>query len=484
LKASIVLHIDRLAVYLCNFIYKKLKNSEDLDEIVFMLNSLPSLNLYYQQKIESLLESRAVKIYRDSCERAEVLADQEIINSHHRPAISVLLIKLNQLDPIKVLMHPYFNKAIDSSRTPQCGDFSVRSYYYSVILKNRPIIATQSHWRPESKIAVSKQIGNVTLVANDQKEFTIARSTAEFSETIKNMIEVVGTSNPIPFKDINSCQLSLIIESLKKIEEIAQTQSLIFFLKSDKIIDLDRLFIGKSYADVIEILKAVNYLDIPLLLEYINILIVKQLHFSDIINVAALCTSLENNLPSELRLLIVGMMKKFYKEEIEQFLSKPVKTIMYNAQYCDCVDMVSFALEDKCVLIKMNETSKGWDEKKLYLFDTATSNVVTKISGTSYLNDKDEERVALNKKGTLCLAGRRKLCLWDLKTGKKISEYSGKKVPTLSIAISPDDTYALTGLKSGLVYLRKLFTGEIVKSLKGPNSEVKSMHLSTIANRH
>ncbi len=334
-----------------------------------------------------------------------------------------------------------------------------------------PIIVTQSHWRPESKIAVSSQIGNVTLVANDQKEFTIARSTAEFSETIKNMIEVVGTSNPIPFKDINSNQLSLVIEGLKKIEEIAQIQEC-----NDKIIDLDRLFIGKSYDDVIEILKAVNYLDIPLLLEYINTLIVKQLRFSDITNVAALCTSLENNLPSELRLLIVGMMKKVYKEEIEQFLSKPVKTIMYNARYYDCVDMVSFAYEDKCVLIKMNETNNGRHQKKLYLFDIDTSNVVIQISGKGgYSYETQEEQVALNKKGTLCLAGRRKLCLWDLKTGKKISEYSGKKVPTLSIAISPDDTYALTGSKGGLVYLRKLFTGEIVKSLKGPNSEVKSM---------
>ncbi len=482
LKASIDLGLDGLAVHMCDFIYNRLKNSVDLDEIVFMLKSLSFLNRYYVQKIELRLHADAAKIYKDSCDKAEVLTDQAIVNPHPT-AVSVLLIKLNQLDPTKVVIHPYFRIIIENSNTPL--RVAIKSYCYQVILKNRPVIAVRSDWWPESKISVSTQIGSVTLVANDQKEFTIARSTAEFSETIKNMIEEMGTGNPIPFKDINSNHLSLIVESLKKIEEIAQIQKcsnlapdrLYESLKKIEDMDenqycknitLDWLFIGKSYDDVIEILKAVNYLDIPPLLEYINTLIVKQLFANNITNISALCTSLEKNLPSELRLLIVAMMKKFREEEIKQFLSKPVKTIKYTHN----VDSVSFVNEDKWVLIRTSD-------KKLHLFDIATSNV-KKIIDIDTIGDKYsicgnsyENQLAVNKKGTLCLTAlNRKLCLWDLKIGEKIKEYSTAIAP-LSVAISPDDKYALTGSKCG-IHLRDLYTGTIIKSLKGHYSEALS----------
>ncbi len=459
LKSSIELGIDDFAEYLCDFIYNKLKNSIDLDEISTILKNLASLNQYFKQKIESWLYLDAIIVYQDSCKQAGALPDQIIMNPHS-VALSVFLIKLNQLDPTKVVMDPYLKQAIGGANL-----LRLRSYYYGVILKNRPIIGTRSHWFPEHKVSVSIEIGNVTLVANDEKGFTVARSTAEFSQTLKNMIEELGTANPIPFKDINSDQLSLIIESLKKIEEIGEIGEW-----GDKGIDLDRLFVGKSYEFVIETLKAANYLDIPILVEYITTLIVSQTlgsNTADVSNLSVLCCLLEA-LPSELRLLIVERLKKDCKEELAQFLDKPVRTFQHHEKN---VASLSFTNDDKKVLIRTVD-------RKLYLWDGIKGNALkqlntdpTSVNYPIYPGD-NQQPLALNRKGTLVLiTSGRVLCLWDLEKGEKVKEFRTLSF-VLSLSISPDDKYALTGSKNGKVHLRDLSSGEIVKSLNGHNSQV------------
>lgn len=77
-------------------------------------------------------------------------------------------------------------------------------------------------------------------------------------------------------------------------------------------------------------------------------------------------------------------------------------------------------------------------------------------------------------------AGSESILLWDVETGaiERTFEDLGNQVTALTVAISPDDRYALAGLNNGIIVVWELETGEEVRRITGHTDDITDMHFS------
>jgi S-phase kinase-associated protein 1 len=98
----------------------------------------------------------------------------------------------------------------------------------------------------------------VTLVSNDDQTFTVDRSVAEMSVTLKNLIEDAGTEVPIPLPNVKGATLRKTIEFYKLQEE-----------KADFLDGVEQPFL-------FELILAANYLDCAKFLEFLSRAVANQ----------------------------------------------------------------------------------------------------------------------------------------------------------------------------------------------------------------
>jgi hypothetical protein len=113
----------------------------------------------------------------------------------------------------------------------------------------------------------------INLISSDAKEFKISKKTAELSATIKNIIKDIGTSQSIPFANISSEDLELIIAHLHLIENLQQNASGQYNLRQARI-NVRPQIKKLTPQKIIDLLLTANYLDIqPLINVYAMALI-------------------------------------------------------------------------------------------------------------------------------------------------------------------------------------------------------------------
>lgn len=111
--------------------------------------------------------------------------------------------------------------------------------------------------KPQEEIIRKLKPDEIALVSSDEVDFPIQRSTAEQSETLKNMIREIEANRIIPLRNINSQTLKEIIALLKSLKNHSHLK--------DRAL-LDALENDVKILDPFALLAAVNYLDIPILL--------------------------------------------------------------------------------------------------------------------------------------------------------------------------------------------------------------------------
>src|SRR5919108_158919 len=108
------------------------------------------------------------------------------------------------------------------------------------------------------------------------------------------MINDLPADEPTPLPNISSKHLAIIIDSLNAIASITNTENYAYQVEKA----LGPLFLCMPFIDVIDILKAVHFLDIPVLLKYCTALIVSQLkRDTNLDRIASLINQL-NELPT------------------------------------------------------------------------------------------------------------------------------------------------------------------------------------------
>jgi hypothetical protein len=121
--------------------------------------------------------------------------------------------------------------------------------------------------------SAAMQLETISLISSDGKTFIISKKAAEFSGTIKNLINDIGASEPIPFTNISSEDLELISSHLQLIENLQQDRLGQYNLRQART-NLRPQIKKLSPQKLIDLLLIANYLDIqPLINAYAMALI-------------------------------------------------------------------------------------------------------------------------------------------------------------------------------------------------------------------
>lgn len=108
----------------------------------------------------------------------------------------------------------------------------------------------------------------VTLQSQDGEEFRVEVKVANMSQTIKNLIEDAGVSNPIPLPNVTGKTLSKVVEYMKHhTEHPTAVSEKTDDKRTDDITEWDLDFCKIDQPSLFELILAANYLDAKELLD-------------------------------------------------------------------------------------------------------------------------------------------------------------------------------------------------------------------------
>ncbi len=406
-NASYLIGIAPLSFFIKSTIVKLIHETTDITKLQQFMEKLTLLDLKVEESIKNdFLINEAKKVVGQSCQEAKATAALiEHLEKMNMPQLT-LLIKLNQLNPLRTIGLPYYKHIVESfGELKELFD----SYFDAVILKNRISVKVESVPAMLKKIQrqrVNALTGNVILESSDGQKFNVACSAAQQSNTLNSLIEdVVGEQlQSIPLANINGKALALIVESLQKISDIAAVPNYGQAVAQA----LDPLFVGLLNTDVIELLRGANYLEVKALLDYMIALCIAQLqHSTDIDSLACFIQALINEeiIPKELQNLLLDSLKENNQGMLDALMAKPIKIITLEEE----IPVISIVVgpDDKYALIGSHSAT--------YLCDLATGKTIKKL----YELDNPRE-IAFSPDGKKALTSssyrstRPHFFLWDL----------------------------------------------------------------------
>ena len=122
---------------------------------------------------------------------------------------------------------------------------------------------------------MKRKMTEITLITNDNQEFKTSEEFVNKCKTISNLIEDVGTDNPIPLLEVNSEQL----------------ESVLKFYKDEDFSEL-----SQSY--IFELILVSNYLEYSEMLDYMCKMIVDMIKGKSVEEIRK-CFNIENDFTSE-----------------------------------------------------------------------------------------------------------------------------------------------------------------------------------------
>jgi ankyrin repeat protein len=133
--------------------------------------------------------------------------------------------------------------------------------------RNPQTMGPQAQQDTPTSIPVAKT-ETIKLISSDNKEYSISKKSAELSGTIKHLISDIGESNSIPFNNISSNDLEIIINHLKSVENLYIDPTGKYNSRQARI-NLRPLIKNLTPLELTDFLIVANYLDIqPLINAY------------------------------------------------------------------------------------------------------------------------------------------------------------------------------------------------------------------------
>ncbi len=520
LNASDSLGIAPLCSFIKLTIVKLLTETTDIAKLQQFMEKLMLLDGKLQESIKNdFLIDQATKVVKDLCEKAKESSALSDHLKHMTFAQLILLIKLDQLNPLRIIDLPCYKNAIENFGEIKC----LFDSYFNTVAKNR--VTVKAGDMPDLLKKIEHQpieavTGNAVLQSKDGQQFSIACTAAQQSNTLKDLIQDSKTYRapteplqPIPFLNINGKTLSVIVESLQKIAAIAVRENYGQAVAQA----LDPLFLGLSAAEVIELLKVVNYLDVKVLFDYMIALCSAQLqHSRDIDFLGEFTQALidEKNVPKELQNVLLKILKENSRSLFEKICAQPVKILdnllPINYRIALSPDGL-FALtasfkgltatirvwdltNDKSRMIKVNKTYEvalSPDCKKaltltklenthfIILWDLTSQVPVKKFidAGISSVRERVSITFCSDGKSALFMSKNRILRL-DLEPFR-ISDKKEINSDELCRVISYGGKYALTLTRANTAFLWDCQAGKVIKKLTLPFFTSRTAALSS-----
>ncbi len=427
LKTTIILDINELVQYIRLCIVDMLQTDLAFASRLFENGAILDVESHVQ--IRNTMLAKANRLINSSSLKAGAHSLLLIKIDQLTLAQLVLLILFNIHDPIKILEHPDYprNFAFHISQ-------EMLYYLCLVIFKDQNTINEGSLTKLFDPVKISKQqtlAGKATLISNDNQKFDLSLSALQLSETLKGITEDTGHL-AIPL-EIPGNLLSYLVVSLHKIDALKNGKKK--FFEQTLRNALDPLFVGLSYANAIELLKAVNYLDVPLLVNYFTALISSQLQQNkNLSSISSLIELISNKktFPIDLKVLIETKLKEINKELFTQIFNNPIKTFKGHMRR---ISSIALSQDGKYALTgSYDQTARYWN--------IITGNAIIFEGHTGKIS-----AVAISKDGSYGLTGSldQTARYWNLNTGKTIKELIGHSAAVTSVAISNNGRYALTG---------------------------------------
>ncbi len=312
--------------------------------------------------------------------------------------------------------------------------------------------------------------GNITLTSIDEKEYTLACKVACISLTVNRLMEDIGVDNAIPLREVKGKELAVIVECLKKIAAINNAEDYGKYLAEA----LNPFFMGMSYADIIQIYKAVSYLDIKILVDYLTALIATKLQLTTSIDAVANFTALlddTQNIPTELAGLVRDSLKQLNQQLILRMPAKILKELKGDEQ----PRALAMSTDGKFALI-------AGQNKLVRLWNLESGRIIKILR-----HESAAKAITFSRDGKYALTGCDWALAWNLADdGEELKHYKkfavespdGRALFMHSVAISPDGKQVLTGSLDGSVILWDFETGKQAKELKGHTGKITSVAFS------
>ena len=290
--------------------------------------------------------------------------------------------------------------------------------------------------------AKDTRIGTIQLKSANGKEFTIPLSVARFSQTLNGMLEDIGAEHPIALATINDALLSTIVSSLKNLHTITQNSP---YYDAQKLAQaLDRIFIDMPLNYVLEVFKIANYLDIPVLLDYISVLIAAQFSADTKHNAQNFAQALSTPgiIPSEVTKIVKEWLKKSHKAVFIKRFARELDMFMPS----NSIMSLAISPDNKYALI-------GFDRAQVKVFDRTTGQLLRTFRGDTghitFVKFTSDSKCALTTNITPFAQSNlaNSIRLWDIHTGETVKTF---KFPisynnsVSNVTINKDNTYALT----------------------------------------
>ncbi len=315
--------------------------------------------------------------------------------------------------------------------------------------------------------------GNITIASQDEAEFSIPASIACLSQTFKNLIKDthVNCNNAneafFPLSTVNEKELSVIVESLKKISAIGAPED----YGKELAQALDPLFKDLSATDLVKLLRAINYLNIKVLLDYTIAFVASKLqHYGNMNDLIAMLQMLDdkNVIPVELQNLLACKLKAINKKLLNKLPGKILKR---------------FGEPNKCSYGKLSYDGKyalTASGSKAYYWDLTTGTIIRDLDG----HEGTIMDLAISPDGTKALTGSRdlKAILWNLSDGTILKTLVGHTDTIRCVVFRPDGNQALTTSEDTTARLWDLNTGECVREITEHNDIVSTAVFSCDAN--
>ncbi len=298
--------------------------------------------------------------------------------------------------------------------------------------------------------------GRVTI--EDGGKETIARSAAELSGTVKEVISEVGVEQPIPI-GLTEQVFTKFLESLKALDTIKATDVQEYGQALVKV--LAPILSGVSLENMLALLSESNRLEVKPLAWYIKALFASKLYATKDINQVAI-VSKSLNLLFDVR------------DEIAKMLESLLPNSLVAWEFLIPLGYIELALKmipNKGILALI-----GTAQARFYLWNLVKSTQeIQKQIKVERGSAAVDMSISANGTKAVIINYDDMIQFWDLESGTLLEEFANGKMA--SVTFSPDGVYALTGLEDGTLNLWDLKKG-LVKVFKGHANSVVAVAIS------
>ncbi len=307
--------------------------------------------------------------------------------------------------------------------------------------------------------------GNVDLESADGKQrVTLPRTAAEISEVLKNLIDAVGTGQPIPV-DLTGTAFTKFADSLRNLYDSHQAFVTVQQLSGYA---LGQVLSGMSFSDALALLIESNKSNIPILTWSIAAFIATALQKNNDVEQVSFMTEKLASIPADLSKQLNDLIMKVIDKTNPKELSVNSYELRYKIPNGYSIIALTIFPDKLRVLTALGEIAYLWDLAASVALKKRLASPIGKIKSVA---------LSANGEYVIIAPGDLTAIMLNVATGK-VETLMTTKGTIVSVAISADGKRVLTGSDDGNVRLWKPSESHVSRHLEPHSSSVSHILFS------